>query len=56
MIDWIDDEIRARAKSMAALGRFADPSEIVPAALFLASDQSAYMTGSVLTIDVGLLS
>jgi len=55
MIDWMDDEIRTRARSMTALGRFAEPEEIVPAALFLASDQSAYMTGSVITIDGGLL-
>lgn len=55
MIDWMDDEIRARARSMTPLGRFARPEEIVPAALFLASDQSTYMTGSVVTIDGGLL-
>jgi NAD(P)-dependent dehydrogenase (short-subunit alcohol dehydrogenase family) len=34
--------------------RVADPSEIVEAALFLASDASSFVTGTALTIDGGL--
>jgi NAD(P)-dependent dehydrogenase (short-subunit alcohol dehydrogenase family) len=33
--------------------RFADPAEIAPSVVFLASDASAFMTGSVLVIDGG---
>jgi NAD(P)-dependent dehydrogenase (short-subunit alcohol dehydrogenase family) len=37
------------------LGRFADPEDIVPAALFLAGPSSAYMTAQVLQLSGGLV-
>lgn len=36
------------------LGRFGEPADVAKAALFLASDDSAYVTGSGLTVDGGM--
>ena len=38
------------------LGRIAQPEEVAKLALFLASDDSAYSTGSEFIIDGGLLA
>ncbi len=47
------DEAVAEAARATALGRLGEPEEIANLALFLASGQSAWMTGSVITIDGG---
>lgn len=39
--------------SLVPLGRVGDPSEIAKAALFLASDEASFMTGSELFVDGG---
>lgn len=36
------------------MGRFADSTEIAEAVVFLASDKSSYMTGSIIAVDGGL--
>jgi NAD(P)-dependent dehydrogenase (short-subunit alcohol dehydrogenase family) len=46
-------QIHDHIVSQSALGRHAQPDEIAGAALFLASDASTFVTGSVLTVDGG---
>jgi NAD(P)-dependent dehydrogenase (short-subunit alcohol dehydrogenase family) len=41
-------------KEQTPLGRLADPEEIAAAALFLASDESSFMTGSEMFVDGGI--
>ena len=55
----IDDpeEIARRKAAFAAtipLGRASDPREIASVALFLASDESSYVTGHVLSVNGGM--
>ena len=40
--------------AMVPLGRFGQPEEIARPALFLASDDSTFVTGIELTVDGGL--
>lgn len=47
------EEFRAERITTIPLGRFADPTEIANAAVFLASDLSSFSTGSTVTADGG---
>jgi NAD(P)-dependent dehydrogenase (short-subunit alcohol dehydrogenase family) len=49
-----DDEKRARRLVHIPMGRFGEPIEIARAALFLASDDSSFMTGQSLLVDGGI--
>ena len=48
-----DPELYADRTSQIPLGRFAEPEEIAESILFLASDESSYITGAELVIDGG---
>jgi NAD(P)-dependent dehydrogenase (short-subunit alcohol dehydrogenase family) len=47
---------RERTIARIPLGRFCEPHEIAAGALFLASDEASYVTGSTLVIDGGYLA
>ena len=48
--------IRERAAAMQPLGRQGQPAEVGEVALFLASDASSFMTGSIVTVDGGCVT
>lgn len=48
------DALVAGLAAQAPMGRIADPAETAAVALFLASDESGYMTGSEVFVDGGL--
>lgn len=54
---WIGErpEFEGEVASSIPMGRWGRPEEIAPLALYLASEASSYMTGSVLVIDGGKL-
>ena len=49
-----DDDKRERRLVHIPMGRFGEPVEIANGALFLASDESSWMTGQSLIIDGGI--
>ena len=50
------DAARQRSISRHPLGRFGLPEEVARAALYLASDESSFTTGSCLRVDGGWLA
>jgi 3-oxoacyl-[acyl-carrier protein] reductase len=50
-----DPKFKEKYLERIPLGRFAQPEEIGPAVVFLASDESSYITGQTLCIDGGMV-
>jgi NAD(P)-dependent dehydrogenase (short-subunit alcohol dehydrogenase family) len=53
---YLNDALRREFQTGIPLGRIAQPREIADVALFLASDESSYMTGAELVVDGGFTS
>jgi 2-deoxy-D-gluconate 3-dehydrogenase len=51
-----DPERSARNLSRIPMGRFGEPGDIAQVAVFMASPQSACITGQILPVDGGWLS
>ena len=53
---YLTDELRAEFKTGIPLGRIGQPRDIAYAALFLASDESSFMTGAEMIVDGGFMA
>jgi 3-oxoacyl-[acyl-carrier protein] reductase len=54
MTDALPEENRELMKKQVPLGRLGSPDDVARAVLFLSTDDSAYITGQILTVDGGL--
>ena len=53
---YIDPASRLATEALIPLGRLGQPDDLVGAVLFLASDESCWVTGSTVTVDGGYLA
>lgn len=51
----LPEEIKEMGIKLTPLGRFGQPQDVANAVAFLASDEAAFITGEVLTVDGGLV-
>lgn len=47
-------DVQTQFSGLVAMNRYAEPEEIVQVALFLASENASYITGSIYTVDGGM--
>ena len=52
-VDWLDEDQKRLYREAIPLGRFGRPGEAARVALFLASEDSSFMTGQVIVVDGG---
>jgi 3-oxoacyl-[acyl-carrier protein] reductase len=55
MIKTIPEKVITMVKEKTPLGRMGDPQDIANAYLFLASEQAAFITGAVISVDGGIV-
>nr|WP_026424629.1 3-oxoacyl-[acyl-carrier-protein] reductase [Actinokineospora inagensis] len=55
MTDALSDKVKAAAVKSIPLGRLGHPQEVADMVSFLASDRAAYVTGSVMHVDGGIV-
>lgn len=55
MVETVPEKVIGRLEDQTPLGRLGNPEDIANAYLFLASDDAAFITGSVLAVDGGLV-
>lgn len=53
MVDAMPDDVKKSRLTEIPLGRFGEPEEVADAVVFLASDMSRYITGTVIEISGG---
>src|SRR5205085_2835025 len=53
---YTDPEARRATEALIPLGRLGQPDDLVGAVLFLAADESRWVTGSTVTVDGGYLA
>ena len=51
---FVESDLRKQLESQTPLGRIGQPHDIAPAAVFLASSDSAWITGETLVVAGGL--
>jgi 3-oxoacyl-[acyl-carrier protein] reductase len=55
MTNTLSDEVKKTVLRSIPVGFFGKPSDIAKAALYLASEESSFVTGQVITVDGGMV-